>query len=1626
MTESQSPNIDYRSLLKNAVLEIRTLRQELDVVESQTNEEIAIIGLGCRFPAGANTPEAFWQLLKEGVDGIQEVPSDRWDIDTYYDPNPDADGKMYTRNGGFLIEDISLFDPQFFGISPREANNLDPQQRLLLEVSWEALENAGISPSSLKGSLTGVFVGICFDDYSRLTIDASHPDQINAYSGLGTAKSIAAGRIAYSLDLQGPTMQVDTACSSSLLSVHLACQSLRSKESNLALAGGVNLILNPEGMISFCRLKALSPDGRCKTFDASADGYGRGEGCGMVVLKRLSDAIADQDNILAVIKGSAVNHDGYSNGLTAPNGQAQEKLVRQALKNSQIEPAQIQYIEAHGTGTSLGDPIEVKALGDVLKDNKTTYLGSVKANLGHLEGAAGIASLIKTVLCLQHQTIPPNPHFNTPNPHINWDKLPFSLTDKSITWPEQEKQRLAGISSFGMSGTNVHLIVAEAPKIELKSVTVERNQHLLCLSAHNEVGLQELGQKYKQWLTLHPEVPLTHICYTANVGRVHFEERLALISESTEQLKQELEQYLQGNVSPNIIQGKTNLKTPKTALLFTGQGSQYANMGKELYQTQPTFKQAINQCADILERYLDKPLLEILYPDNPEDSLINQTAYTQPCIFALEYALYQLWTSWGIQPDIVMGHSIGEYVAACVAGVFSLEDGLKLVAYRGKLIQSLPQNGEMVSLLTDENTARQAIEAYKKDVSLAAINGQQSIVISGRKEAIEQVVSRLTEQGIKTKKLIVSHAFHSPLMQPILEDFREIAQSVTYNKPQMLLISNVTGKIAGEEVTTSEYWVEHIRRPVNFLGGMTTVLQKEADIFLEIGAKPILVGMGKMIQESKEEENPQKSLWLPSLRPEQSNWQHILSTLSQMYIRGIKIDWRGFDRDYVRQKVQLPTYPFQRQSYWVETETRRGARKPAPTQLSVNSENIDTIKNELLKSRELSEQEIQLLPKLLNLLAKQQQKQNEEEAFKDWLYEIQWKLQPRTINLSSKTVELGTWVIFADIKGLGEKIANRLQESGHQCHLIFPDETYQAENHQYKINPSDREQFIRLWQDIINSSALPLQGVLHLWGLDTVETEKLNLNSLKQAQKLTCGSVLYALQTLAEHQMESEFKLWLITRNVQPIENNQTVLSVAQSPLWGMGKVVGLEFPQWWGGMIDLGNHSTDKEVEQLLSEIGDSQQEEQIAYRGNQRYVARLVRSKPNLTKSLTLHSDKTYLITGGLGSLGLKVAQWMVEKGIKNLVLTSRREASEEKQVILNQLREKGVTIEVMQADVADENGMRALFEQINGTLPPLKGIIHAAGTLDDGILLEQDWQRFKEVMSAKVLGTWNLHQLTQNHELNFCIFFSSVASLLGSPGQGNYAAANQFMDSLAHYRHQQGQAGLSINWGPWDGEGMVANLESQQKAKLKQQGVNFISLQKGVKILEKLLNINLSEIGILPIDWSIFTQFGKPDSLLSELISVTSIAENEKPSPVITENWLNQLHQASFEEQVIQIQDYLKQIVAKALRMTIEQVKIEKPLNTLGIDSLMAMELRNQVKTELNIDIPVTHFIAGQNVLEISHFIMEKLESSLIENHIDKPPKLDLEIATEEDILDNLEQLSDSDIDHLLSKMLTESEG
>jgi len=1782
---------------------------------------IAIVGIGCRFPQ-AETPQAFWKFLQDGRDGITEVPKDRWDIDEFYDRNPATPGKMNTRWGSFLKK-VDEFDPAFFGISPREAEYIDPQQRLMLEVAWEALENAGIAPERLDGSQTGVFIGFTNFDYHTITYkDLS---RLEAYSGIGSHPYIIAARLSYVLNLRGPSIAMDTACSSSLVALHYACQSLKTGESDVCIAGGVNIILSPEPTITFSHARMMAADGRCKTFDAAADGYVRGEGCGVVVLKRLCDALKDGDNIQAIIRGSAVNQDGLSNGLTAPNGPAQQAVIRQALANAGVKPSQISYVEAHGTGTSLGDPIEVSSLKTVLMQgreaNQPCLIGSVKTNIGHLESAAGIAGLIKVVLSLQHGEIPPHLHLKKLNPYIKLKNTPIQIPTELQQWPAQGQPRLAGISAFSYGGTNAHVILEEAP-LQIKSQNLpERSFHLLTLSAKTELALQALVSRYQHHLETNPKLALADICYTANTGREHFQHRLAVVADSTEQL---IEQLASAN---HTSSNQLSKKPSKIAFLFAGQGSQYINMGRQLYEQEQIFRQTIDRCNEILRPYLQNSLLEILYPQQATEqaaSLLDQTAYTQPAIFALEYALYQVWKSWGITPDVVMGHSVGEYVAATVAGVFSLEDGLKLIAHRGRLMQQLPAGGEMVSVMGKEELVREAIAPFYETVAIAAINGPESIVISGVSTDIAAICDKLAAQKVKTKRLQVSHAFHSPLMTPMLAEFSAIANSLTYNQPQIPLVSNVTGKLAEEDIATAQYWVNHVCQAVQFASGMQTLHQLGYEVFVEIGSKPILLGMARQCQPNSE------ALWLPSLRPGFDEWQVLLSSLGQLYVAGVQVDWLEFDREYMREKVILPTYPFQRQRYWFETgkthpqkqylpkiknlhpllgqklrlagseeqrfesqlsisepgyltdhrvfnkpvlpataylemalaagsaifksdnliledvniyqalifpetqdKTVQIVLKPLETNIykfeifSLNTEqnqenqsftlhasgkvlkgketddigfvNLSVLQQEYTEKvpieilyRELEDQGmiygqsfqavknlwktqdkilglIQLSPELSQeaekykihpalldsclhsvyglkldidrvnsidiylpikierlklycgsssqlwsqveisykdtnnkdisssnallfdnngvvvaeiegLIAKRVSRQSLFNVLQRQLlgeiqskfYQIEW--EPQSHHFQTNSHKLSHWLIFADSTGLGTALATKLQQQGHECSLVYRGDTYQNEQtgqktQTYQLNPAHPQDFEQVYQDILKTSQLPLQKVIHLWSLDAPVPQDLTISGLEQSQLWGCGSVLHLLQAIVKNLTASSPQLWLITKGSQPVSSKTENLAVAQSPLWGFGRGISLEYPQLWGGLIDLDPQTAENEAEILLQILIDNSQEDHLARRGGQTYVSRLVKQPPTASLPMSLSSNATYLITGGLGALGLHTAQWMVDKGARYLVLISRSQPSNSAKSVISRLQQQGAKIVELQADVCNFAELASVFGQIDTSMPPLKGIVHAAGVAGYQPMRQMELSQLETVMRPKVIGGWILHQLTQDKELDFFVNFSSIAGVWGAAGQSHYAAANHFLDGLTYYRQAMGLPSFSVSWGPWAGGGMA---DEEGLKELSKRGVEPLSPEQAIAALEHLWTSGSVQTTVADVDWSLFKQLygiGR-QRLLLEKIEV----EPQSTKPLTASQnatILQEIEGVKESDRLSILIAYLQRQVGRIVRLKGSQLpSTEQNFFEMGMDSLMVVELRNQIQTDLRLDVPINTFMEGATIVTLSN--------------------------------------------------------
>ena len=1667
------PTVEVLSAyLLHEVLQLPDTSPEATPVQMQRSaalvnvaEPVAIIGMGCHYPGAVETPAAFWQQLVAGFDGIIDWPAKRVaDL-----PHAHLAGERvtrYTQRGGFLAQ-VDEFDPAFFGLSPREVLVMDPAHRLLLEIAWQALEDANLVPAQLFNQEVGVFVGGGTSGY----LHDAPPPEADLYALTGNAASTAAGRLSYVLGLTGPAMAIDTACSSSLVAIHLACQSLRNGECDAALAGGVNLILEQETTTLFASGNMLAADGRCKTFDAAADGYVRGEGCGLLVLKRLADAEAAGDPIRAVIRGSAVNQDGPSSGLTVPNGPAQVRVIRRALADAGLEPAQISYIEAHGTGTALGDPIEIGALSTVFAGRAAPlYVGSVKTNVGHLEMAAGVAGLMKLVLALQHGQIPPHLHLQTPNPYIDWAAAPLTVPTTLTEWPlpangsADGSARIGGVSSFGFSGTNAHIIVAEAPQADRETRRqprrvlaggdketlvlsaaeggrqgAERPLHLFTLAAKQEAALVAYAERYLDFLATQPDLDLADLCYTTHVGRTHYAHRLSLTVDSVAALQAQLTEYVATGEAATLSRGILDLPSapPKVAFLFTGQGAQYVNMGRQLYESEPTFRATIDHCEEVLHAELGESLFAVLYPetrDTHHESRItlDDTTYTQPALFVLEYALALLWQSWGIQPAMLIGHSVGEVVAACVAGVFSLEDGLKLIAARGRLMGALPQDGAMVSLLTDDSTGaafeaqvQQAIAPYRAEVAIAAVNGPGSIVISGARTRVLAIAEQLAATGVKTRQLTVSHAFHSPLMEPMLAAFAEVAQRIQYHAPKVPLVSNVTGKVADAEITTPAYWVRHVREAVRFGDGMQTLCEQGIAIFLEIGPKPTLLGMAAQVYDkltrghghervgsplgATRDDNGAGSpphlvtlssghpLLLPSLRDGQGDWQQMFESLGNLYTQGVEIDWHAFDRDAGRRKIVLPTYPFQRQRYWVRSsQPQSQSNRQSHVMQWLHEGNVAALTQQLLTMGSLSAAEQELAPKLLALLAQQHQQQVAATADPDltpaqWLYELNWIAADRaTVDREPSTTVTpvragGIWLILADRQGVGAALAQRFMANGDHAILVYPGEHCTQDAAGWQLRPlvaADFEQILHT----ISATTQPLQGVIHLWSLAADPSDTLSDTALAQTMLLSCGSTLTLVQTLTDMALTPQ--LWLVTQGVQRVAATTAGLSPlhpAGGALWGLGGVIAQEQPAFECMRLDLDMGTTADAVAILWQAINHPDQaESQVAYRQQQRYIARLQRLRLDPAALPTIQADASYLITGGLGALGLQVAQWLVDQGARTLVLISRRATLiAADQATIQGWTAQGVAVQVLPADVADGAAVAQLLQTIATTCPPLRGIIHAAGVLDDGVLTQQQWARFELVMAPKVQGSWHLHQLTQGLPLDFFVCFSSAAAIFGSPGQGNYAAANAFMDALCHYRRQQGLPALSINWGAWAGVdgrgGMAARLGTEQQARLSATGVELIAPAQGVALLSTLLAQQGAQVVVMPVHWQQFQAqltITPAPAFLRELLD----PDNEQVQQRMGQAELRTgLLATAPNRRLAYLTTYLQEQVARILRL------VEPPLPRdrffdIGMDSLMAVELRNRLQRGTGIVLSATLFFKYPNIEELAVYFLQELTEAV----------------------------------------------
>ena len=1958
--------------------------------QKSETEPIAIVGIACRFP-GSKDVKAFWQLLASEVDAVTEVPTNRWNIDEFYDPDPIAPGKMNTRWGGFL-EKIDQFDPEFFGISPREAALMDPQQRLMLKLTWEALEDAGLPAETLRGSRTGVFVGAMWGDYGFLE---RRSGAIAQHTATGQDLSIIANRISYTFGFTGPSLTVNTACSSSLVAIHLACQSLRCSESTLAIAGGVNLIVSPDSTVTMSKFGGLSADGRCKAFDASANGYVRGEGAGAIALKPLSLALAAGDPIYCIIKGSAVNNDGFSNGLSAPNPQAQEALLREVYAQSGINPNRVHYVETHGTGTKLGDPIEAKALATVLSSDRAVdrplIIGSVKTNIGHLEAAAGIAGTIKVACAIARQQLPASLHFHEPNPLIPFEEWRLQVQKSLTSWPYKNEPALAGVSSFGFGGTNCHVVLEE---------WVNKISYLLPLAAKTEESLRSLARIFLGKLQV-SELSLAKI-HAEFVGerQVNISDnyRLGMVVNSREGTKEFLENYLQGKTSSSCITSselnrdgqiteKFSQSKPRIVFVFPGQGSQWFGMGRKLLEQEPVFRASLEQFDRELQHYANWSLLEELTVFSEARSRLSEIEVMWPALLAIEIGLAALWRSWGIEPDVVVGHSIGEVAAACVAGILSLSDAVRIIYHQSCSVSKISDRGGMALVGMSWDAAREAIAGWENSLCLAINSSPDSTVLSGNKAALEAILNDLHSRHISGCLVKTNVAVHSPQIEPLQAELLAALEGIKPRRASVPIVSTLTGTPLDYRQFDAAYWAKNLREPVLFSQATAHLLASGCHTFLELSPHPILI---PAIKQSLKKHQISAVL-LESLRRGKDDRSVILQSLNHLYLLGKSIRWEkvnnftsdryfpggaGFDckveepGKQVESKFQKPNFPdlkaeilplsaktpealkvladswhlqlieepnislhdlcytaslrrshhdrklalvvssieelkqslkalaagkidsqlttvrksrdifttfvfsnntedwqiagrellefapvfknaieecdeeFQqyvswslleelqkcdRESRWNDrtfatpaifalqvalvalwrswgvipqaalgqgigevaaafaagaiglsdaarsifcpqqgqtvAETVRSSAPAIPVLVAATSdpENFQAINchqnNEdavpfseamaaiaktncqvflevsshpilleliagnlggknaivlpsLTRDRSVREAILASLGKLYSLgvpiewnqlypaggrlvslpvypwqrqrywfetkersaaesrIEKVENGQQQKYLLEtdnsasvspkiplqtDWLYEIQWQQQERPLTYSETRAE--RWLIFSDRTGIGGAIARQLQKQGCAAIIVTAGASYEiSPEGNYQINPSVPEDFQKLLRATLNSQNGEFQQkIVYLWNLDALPNSDIDAAFLEAATVANCSSVLYLVQTLAALQVKLLPRLWLVTRNAQPVAA-ATLLEVTQAPLWGLSQGLALEYPDFWGGIIDLDasalplenpenlDRKTEREslpapdrmpspigsphlnsaqndaiiaesynlviqggiAAKIVEEIRFATQEDRVAFHKGKRYIARLIRSnacQKTADRLATIDSESSYLIVGGLGSLGIKIARWLVAKGARYLVLTGRREAAKlppDTGREIAELEKQGCQVQILAADASDRDRMSQIIKNI----PNLKGAIHAAGIWQQTSIPTIDFNTLVSVLRPKIAGSWILHQLTQEIDLSFFVCFSSIASVWGAKDLGAYAAANQFLDALAHYRKARGLPGLSINWGPWSGGGMAAELTS-----LKLMGIESLPPEQAIDLLESAIESNVSQVTVAAVDWNVFKAVYQTKRKLP-LIDELELKLPCLPPPSEAANFLQKLRSIKPNEGYELLLSRIKREVISVLHLNPSQhLDLQKGFFEMGFDSLMNVELRNRLQNNLGCALPATLTFDYPNIKSLTDYLF-----NLSGQQQQDAAQNDEEIAT---ILSSLELLSDEEAEALL---------
>ncbi|MFF9402334.1 type I polyketide synthase [Streptomyces sp. NPDC014744] len=1506
-----------RDYLKRATTELERSRRRVRELEEQDHEPVAVIGMGCRYPGGIRTPEDLWRIVDEGRDVVSDFPTDRgWDVDAIYDPEPGSPGRTYVRHGGFLY-DAAECDPAFFGISPKDAPGTDPQQRLLLEVSWEAFERAGIDPTAMKGTPTGVFVGLMHHDYLGGTISGS----------------IVSGRIAYTLGLEGPAITMDTACSSSLVALHSAIQSLRKGECSLALAGGAAVMASPEMFIEFSERRALSPDGRCRSFSDDAAGAAWAEGAGMLLVERLSDARRNGHRVLAVVRGSAVNQDGASNGLTAPSGPAQIRVIRQALADAQLAPHHVDAVEAHGTGTTLGDPIEAQAViaayGQDRPEGRPLWLGSIKSNMGHAQAAAGVGAVIKMVMAMRHGTLPRTLHVGTPTTAVDWTAGDVELLTEPRPWDGDGRPRRAGISSFGISGTNAHTILEEAPPTGPVDAGAARAALPVVPWLLSGKGADTVRRQAERLLAAADGLDPYDVGYTLATARSTFGHRAAVTGRNRDELLDALRGIADGTHAPVVAPEPGRL-----AVLFTGQGSQRPGMGRTLYTAFPVFAAALDEICAAFDAHLERPLRDVMFDVPGEDGAevdtagadtdreksdraeapLHRTVHAQAALFAFETALYRLLEHWGVRPDLLAGHSIGEVVAAHIAGVLDLADAVALVAARGRLMQDLPAGGVMVSLLAAEDE----VTALLTDgVDIAAVNGARSVVVSGDEEAVLAVAAKAE----KSTRLKVSHAFHSHRMEPMLEPFREVLAGLTFHEPALPVVSNVTGRVA-DDLTSADYWVRHVREAVRFHDGITTLVAEGATRFLEIGPDTVLSTMARDVV-------PEAIGTQRRDRPEDAA---LTDALCRLHLTGTGPDWRAVFGG--GRTVDLPTYPFRRDRHWEDAPILQAERSAAARA----GGDADDPFWELVRDRDVPAVAATLglddetaVASVVPALAAWHGRRQAHAAADALRHRVTWEpLAP-----AATPARGGTWLAVVPESAADDPWTRAVLDAltGVDAHTGRGPGGRGRDVDTLAV-PDDAD---RVALTAVLADRTAVDGVLFLPGPATPTA--------------TAAALLQALGDVG-----ADAPLWCVTRDAVGHGPGDAVTGFAQAGLWGLGRVAALEHPDRWGGLIDLPAEIGPRTAARLAALLGDSGDEDQIVIRETGAHGRRL---EPAPARAGTpWRPSGTVLVTGATGALGTAVARLLAAEGADHLLLVSRRGADAPGAAELaRELMAAGTAVTLAARDIADRSALAELLDSVPRE-HPLTAVVHLAGVLDDGVLDGLTPDRFARVLAPKADAARHLHELTADRDLSAFVLFSSLTATVGGAGQANYAAANAFLDALAEHRHALGLPATSVAWGPWGGDGMAAH--GTVRSATRAMGISPLAPDVALTALRRALDGGDTTVTVADVDWSVFAPAftaSRPAPLLDTLPGARH-ATGGPDGANQADGLAAKLAGLTGGERERALQDLVCGQAAAVLGYAdATAVEPATAFRDLGFDSLTSVDLRNRISAAAGVPLPAT---------------------------------------------------------------------